>query len=657
MAKKKKQSVNLARFDADYVVARTEALQKAAEADGRNERMDRYERIYDMKMWLEAPAEGQKRVTSPLGFATVQNMVALLFTRDYTINVPSIGSDTEAETKAQKKEKYLYGLTDLAGLRDVVRAAAWHAGCLGFGAIRYFYDAKHYDDEFPIQVRAPDPRTLFYTLDPNQTRFTELAYAWKRSRREIEDEWGVALTRPDGGFETDQDEQAWLDDDVEYVEYWAEQALEEERDVQGPPELQRMKGVMELVTPPQVLALGAAEQGSMPGVPGEGTEEEEKPKRGKKETVRVRKIVNTCVVNDGEEPQVVKKPVVMPGYSRIPFVFWGGIRTPRPGAQGFLSVLYALTNGSADPSAGDLGILQAINEVLTIDLTITERFANPVAMTDDDEMDVDTTPGAINQTKSARKGLWYVENPGTPPDVPRITQALRDEASRVTIPEVLSGQFVSASGQALGVMSSVFEQVLGFTQKDGGRALGQLYSGLLELTEQYADPDMGWKVWGSYERKDFEDWITPDDIDGDYRVRVKLSANLPRDITSMLAMYERLAGSNKISLDTFLDVFQKLTDEGQDTPLEEKQKILADMAMMQGDLAKQVAQLMAQSQIKQMLIDSHTPPPAPQQAQPQQPPQQQAQPSMAGMPVNPQTMAANGNLQGAMAMPGPMQQQ
>ena len=702
MAKKTKklQTVDLGRFTAEYVAARREALIEAA--GNRNERMQRYEDIYDMKMWLDDAPEGARRVTTSLGFQTVQQMVALQHTRPFTINVPTLGMGAQANNRAQKKEKYLYGMTDMANIRPAVRDAAWSAADRGLGVLRLYYKARRFADEFPLKIDAPDPKTLYYTMSSDRARFTEVAHTWKRKRREVESEWGATLNRPEGGFEDQAMEQDWLDGECDYTEYWAEEAAEEKREKETPEsqDAGRMKGVMELVKPPLTLPspglpgegagmpgmampagmgmMGAGEPGSgaeysaegegenggeaQAEGAGNGVESETKapPKSAKTEIVLVRKVVHTVIVEDGSagEAQVVKKAVVLPGYTRIPFFFWSAVRTPRNNNLGSLSVLYALTNGDAEPGKGGLGVLQTINELLSLDVTIATKFANPVAMTDDDELNPDLNPGAVNQTKPNRKGLWYVENPGSIPDVARLTQQMRDEASRVSIPEVLSGQYVSASGQALGIMSSVFEQTLGFAQADAEQALGAMYSQALELTEYYADPDYGWKVWGAWQRKDFEDWIKPEDIDGDYRVRVKLSANLPRDIVAMLSLYARLAGGKTplISHDTFLDLFQKLTDAGADTPLEEMSKILGEMGLFQGPLAQMLAESLGKEYAP--LLNVPIPPAAPPSPQPSPMPSPQPSPGlpgeggMAGMPVNPQTVAAMGNMQGAMNMPG-----
>lgn len=649
MAKKKADTgVKLTRFSAEYVQRRTDKLKEDAEREGRNARMDRYEKVFDMDMWLDAPSDGESRVTSPLGFSTVQQMVALLFTRPYTINVPPAGKGVKANNAAQKKEKYLYGLTDQAGVRQRVRDAAWHAACLGENCIRLYYKGQRYADEFPLCFDAIDPRTIFGTRDAGGTRYIEVAHSWDRPRREIEQEWGVETRRPDTPFDDAAAEQAWLDEAICYTEYWYEAAKEEEQWQKQPADEDedRQRGVMELVKPPGGISTAEdAESAEISKLAAEI-----KPRKRKKIKVLVRKVVHTVVCQGEGEPQQVKAPVVMPGYSRIPFYSWAGIRTPRPGSKGSLSVLYALTNGVG--KNGGLGVLQTLNELMSMDLTITHKAANPAAMTDDPDLAVDLTPGAINQVAPGKRGIWYVENPGTAPDVNKLTQMMRDEASRVTIPEVLSGQFVQASGQALGIMSSVFEQSLGFSQEDAANTLSRMYSQVMELTEYYADPEIGWEVNGEYKRKNFTEWIKPEDIDGDYRVRVKLSANLPRDTIAMLQSYMQLWKAKAISWETFLDLFQKLTDAGADTPLEEMANVLANMGLLDGKLAQMLAEAMGKEYVD--LLGVNLPPPEP----PPQPPAsgglgggEGAGGGMPGVP-NPQMVAAMGNLQGAQNMQG-----
>lgn len=613
MAKKeKKPKVDLKRYAEDFVKERCEALKELV--GKRDEMMERYERIYTMDMWENEPEDGEKRVTSPKGFQTVQQMTALLVTRPHTINVKHAGADPKDEMGVQKVESFLYGMRHRTNLDMQVWKQVWSGNCLGEGILRAPYFGDVAEDDFPIQADAPDPRTVYGRLDRSETRFIELAHCWQRTRREIEDEWGLKLKRP-RRLRSNQ-EQDWLDGSVEYCEYFDEVTVQEERTPEK--KAPKKRGVIEMAAEMLLKSqqgFGAAPEGAatadaemeMPEGTAADTQEDvaegEDPNNEDDDLprmVKVRKVVHCVLVCDEEleEPdQFVKKPVVFEGYGCIPYFLWTPTKTGLAGEKRHLSLLYAMTNGSGGSKS--LGAIQAWNEFMSLFLTITEKNANPIATTTDDGLDVDTRPGAVNVLDEG-KTLGYVVPPPPNSAVMRAMDLMGQMMAEGGIPAVLQGgQIFNLSGQAITGLSSVFEMTMGFMQQQLERTLSKFYEHVMKVGKFYMQKDeRGWQVDG-YDRKGnwFSDTVKADDLKPEYRVEVKLSSSLPKDVVGMMGLIMQMVKSELMSRTKAQDFMQKYLGEGQDTPLDEQARMMMDKILM----SEQITQALTSEKSEELL--------------------------------------------------------
>jgi len=622
-------------------------------------------------------------VTSPKGFQTVQQMTALLVTRPHVINVKHSGADPKDEMDVQKVENFLYGMRHRTNLDMQLWKQVWAGNCLGEGILRAPYFGDVAEGDFPIQADSPDPRTVYGRLDRSETRFVELAHCWDRTRREIEDEWDVKLKRPRRLRAKDEDE--WLDGTVEYCEFFDEVTAWEERTPEK--KAPRKRGVVEIAAEAylrsQQQGFGEAAPTMEADLPEGGmadtgedmaegedpsNEEDHKPRR-----VKVRKVVHCVLICDDsaqdETEQFVKKPVVFEGYGCIPYFMWTPTRTGLDEERRHLSLLYPLTNGSGGTRS--LGVMQAWNEFMSLFLTITEKNANPIATTNDAELDVDTRPGAVNVLEEG-KTLGYVTPPPPNAAVMRAMDFMTQLMAEGGIPAVLQGgQIFNLSGQAISGLSSVFEMTMGFMQGQLERVMGRFYEHVMQVARFYMRKnEHGWQVDGFNRKGDwFSDTIKADDLKEDYRIEVKLSSSLPKDIIGMMGLIMQLVKAQLMSRTKAQDFMQKYLGEGADTPLDEQARMLMDQILMSDQITSQISAEKAQEMVnlilgrtggvnvgEMMRNKAMMPPP---EQQPQPPPANAANgfASTSGMPPSavpptPGGVGAAGNLGGMLAMQG-----
>jgi hypothetical protein len=669
---------DLSRYDIPYILKRTAVLKSSV--GNRNARMDRYEKMYRMDVWESAPAQNELRVTMPVGFDTVEKMRALLITRRPAVSVPYDSSEMHKQVKAQKLEGYLYGVMSRTNFYRLLADGEWNAMCLGQGILKACWMPGIAYDEFPLAVTAPDPRNIYGTRNVAKTRYTELVQTWKRSRREIRDEWGMTNYNPPTGMAFDQ-EAVWWDDRVNYIEYWVEYYDWEKVEPAAPPPKTVAELAGEMMLHTQQAASGIPEEyEAAEGEPAE-KEEEEEPKRR-----RIRRIIHAVAIE--EPPSVsapgapveaggvwVKKPTVVPGYNVIPYFKWSGISTPLPGENEDLSILYPLTNGDGGKNA--MGVLAAMSMLASIDLTSAIMSPNSPWFTDDETADIDTDPNAINRLSKGSKA-WREQYDTTNPAVIRVKEQLTGVVNNVTVPEVMSGQVYQLSGQAISGLTNAFQMLLAFKQQDRESMLEQFFAMVLELTKSYAVGD-GWTAYGQNGNGRYvEQTVKPEDVYEGVRVQVKLSASLPKDEMAMMGAIVNLVQADIISVETALDQIQKLIGLAGDTPMDEMKRWLRDKILREGSVAKVLAEASGKEALEALAeagilspeavdkaIESLNPPPQPppgmmppgQGMPPQGGPMPPAMPPTGGMPSNvmpptPDMLAAAGNLQGAMNMQG-----
>ena len=629
---------NLKRYTTDYVESRRAALMDAAGSE-RNAQMDRYDDYYNLDIWTDMPTEGQVRVTSSVAHATVEDFTALLVTRKHAINVRPRNEADKETARAQDVETWLYGMRHRTMLDRMLRFSTHNGIKLSVGYLKAVYDPMHAADEFPVRISSPNPRNIYGRENTERTRFMELVETWQRTRREIEDYWGVTLQRPKRGFKKAELEQDWLDGAVDYTEYFDEMTVLEDVVDEKEPAKETAKGAVELAVEKFIAGInpmgsggagetgsrqaGEGENGAMPmmgmmsaageGEQGSGGEEEnggetespeqEKADEAAKATLedeveaaepvkrRVRKILHCVIVDDATagECQMIKKPVILPGYAVIPYFPWSWILTP----AGRLSALFSLTNGKGGTKS--LGLIQAWNRFMSLFLTIAEKVANPPLITDDDRATIDSTPGAVNVVEMGKR-LEYLSSPGVHPNVQKVLEELKAEIGAASVPEVLRGFVVNMSGQAITASSTQFEMRIGFAQQDQEAMLQRFYEFCLGLARTYyAEDPEAWQVYGEGKRgKPVEIEFGGDDWEEEkFWIEVKTSSSLPKDVVGMMGLMIQLVNAKMLSRRQGIDMIQKYLDIGADEPDDALAQILEDEILTSGQVSQQLATQLA----------------------------------------------------------------
>ncbi len=585
----------------------------------RNSRMDDYEALYLLDMWESAPEPDERRLSVPICFNTVESFRTLLLTRPPVISVPPSAVKRIETEQADSIEKYLYGVWYRARVMDALNLAEWYGSALGEGVLRCIFDGQAVEGDFPLVVQALDPRTVYACPSGRAGVDLEVVHAFKRARREIEAEWGIALQRDGKG----ENEEAWLDEEVEYISYWrsdveevlvAEEPEEEEPEEEGT--LARLMGLMKRAVRAGAPGGEGAEKtceclecghtlestehcadvtcpecgGEMrrverPGVgrverEGEGAEEEPRTRK-----VR-RRVVTHCVVVGNE---FVKAPVRIPGYSQLPFIRYPGVATPLADENGALSVLFPITAGVREHGAQ--GLAAAVNELVAMKQRMIEMFANGALITDDPELEIDFSPGAINIVGQGRQWSFLVP-PGPHPAIDQQMMLLERLTQDATVTASMQGRYAGQmSGLALSALNNPVLMKIAHRQQVRERAYETLNEIVLALTEEYAPPD-GWMVWGADKGGEpMELQLRPSEIGGYYRNRVELSASLPKDDAGEIMSLAQLVGQKLISRETFLDQLQRIKHLSSQSPQDEMKRILRDTLLFEGPTAETLAKV------------------------------------------------------------------
>jgi len=656
MARRTK-GLDLKQYTAEYIAERRQALIDLA--GSRKIDMDRFQRYYDLEPYPDDPGENDQRVVLPTPMDVVDKRTALLFSKRPTLSVPAQSSDIDDEDVAQRLERVLYAITDRMSLYRAMNQADLNANKLGEGGIKVWYKGECADDEFQLARQVYEPRTVFGRLSEDTGLYTELVHTWMRTRRDIEAEIGTEL---DAGDTSGDDLDDWLDEEVEYTEYWttatgwSDDDKEEQREKEKA--LSTVERTAELMMAPSMPPDMAAAPGESIGDYLDDVDVEVDAPIKKKKRNKVRKIVHAIAVGTGEDAQIVKRAVVMPGYRVIPYFSWGG-------TQGRRSLLYGILGPDTEHA---LGPYQASNRLMSLWLTESVRRVHAMIVTTDDKADIDNSPDSVTVLKDG-KTLQYVQPPPTPPSLMQGYEAMDRAVQSVTLHEVLNGRVFNLSGQAISGLSSAFERQIALEQHEREVALTSLYQHVLNLIKEYADPLEGWHVEGNSDREYVAEDILPDDIPEHCRVQVKLSSSMPRDEMAWVQMFSNLQGRNQISMETWLDQLQKVTGMGWDTPNDEIKRILRDMWITDSKFKERISEVLGEpyakllqgmtggvptSQVEEaraMAAPSAPPPPLPPPPGPQL---STPEPSLAGLPITPDMVAANGNLQGANVMQGGM---
>ncbi len=567
---------------AQQVESRYQAL--AQRWAGRNSRMDEYEKLYLLDMWEDEPEPDERRISAPVCWEKVESFRTLLLTRPPCISVPASEVKAVAADQADSIEKYLYGVWRQARVGDALNLAEFYASCLGEGVLRCVYDPRAVEGESPLVVQALDPRSVF-ACPSGRGADLEIVHAFKRTRREIEVEWGVELDRAGAG----QDVEDWLDDEVEFIDYWREDRKEVEEEVEVEEEEPEGGVLARLVAMARkALEAGGAVNGLRNGLSGgeeEGEEGEEGEPEGGVRKVWRRQVTNAVVV----EGQFIREPRVLEGYKRLPFIRFPGIATPLAGENGALSVLFPITGGVR--KMGAVGLAGSYNQLLAMEQQVIETFANGAIVTDQEDLEIDFRPRAINYVRQGKSWKFLVP-PGPLPAVRQQMDKLEQLMQDATVSASMAGRYVGQlSGLALSALNNPVLMKIAHRQQIRERAYEQLNEIILMLTEFYAEPE-GWYVWGADRAGvGFELRLRPDDIGGYYRNTVELSASLPKDEAGEIMALAQLVGQKLISRETFLDQLQRTKRLSSQSPQDEMKRILRDSLLFEGPTAEKLAQV------------------------------------------------------------------
>jgi hypothetical protein len=548
-----------------FVEDRREALRQ--QWGQRNRRMDEMEKLYRMQVWKGKAPEGEYRVSSPRACTTVESFRTLLLTQHPVISVPASEVRGVAQERAEQLEKYLYGTWARMAMMAVLDDAEWYADCLGLGIVRLLYDDRAAEGEFPLFAQALDPRNCYPVWDPRRPlEPVEVVHSYKRRRRDIEVEWGVKLTPGKGVGDLEE----WRDEKADYTEYWRVDLVEEKDKAEE--------------------AEGQAAEGEEPEHRGMMRRVVDRLQaRGKgKRTARAvwKRRTLHCVVVDG---QWVKKPTWVPGYERLPFYCWAGVRTPLASEDGTLSVLFPLAGGAKETD-DVLGILGAEHLLLGMKMAIVSKFANGAAWTDDQELEqLSWNPRALNRVKPGAK-IGLLMPPSPTPAVDQLMaqlQALGDDAS---LPPAMRGQYVGdVSGLYLSAITNPVLMKVAARQRDREAACAAINAGILALTEEYAPPE-GWLVYGADKGgQDFELQLGPDQIGGYRRTRVKLSASLPKDSAGEIMSLAALVRDRLLSRRTAMDQIQEIRRMAGVSPEDEQRQILTETILAMPEIQQGLA--------------------------------------------------------------------
>jgi len=541
----------------------------------RNERMNDYEKLYLLDLWGKAAGPNERRISVPTCWTRVEAIRPLFLTKAPVISVPLVDVSADETAVADNIEKYLYGVWDQCSVMAELDLAEWSADCLGEGVLRCVYDKGTPEGEVPLLITQVDPRSVYATPGIRRDEDVELIHTYERSRRSIKEEWGSSkLKKGKPADNSSEAYQAWLDDEIDFVEYWRQDIVEVEEEVE-PEKEDETQGP---------LARGAATalKWARDKLGGQAPEMEIAAEGPKTRKVKRRQIIH-CAMADEEW---IKAPVVMPGYNQIPFIRYPGISTPLPGENGALSVLFPLTGGNRK---GDtIGVAGAEAEAIGMQQSIIERYASGTLLSSTD-YDIDFGPNAQNAVMEDDR-VEFLLPPGPAPAVDRHMANLQEYIQDATISDALMGKGQgAASGLALSAQTNPVMMRIASRQTIRERAYQRLNSLILSLTEQYA-PDEGWEVWGTGSMgRAVGAQLPPADIQGNYRNRVELTASLPKDDAGQVMLWAQLADKGLISKETFMDLFQRTTRYSSQSPTDEMKRILRDKILTEGALAETLA--------------------------------------------------------------------
>lgn len=619
-------------IDAEFISKRTSVLEKMY--GNRNTRMKLYERMYRLDTYDGSAAAAEEiRVALPIAHNLVEKSRAMMIGRPPVVSVPSVGTNEEGKETAEKIERWMIGALSRMQFVSRLADAEFWAACAGKGWLKLTWDPFAMEDEFPIVLVAPDPKTLFPRYNNRRDRVVELADIRMRTRRDIEDEWGglgFKFSRPIGLDSAQTAE--WMEEEIRYIEYWLEtiQFVKNDEKNEGgsqknvidSPALSRIQRVVQGADGENVASFKGLEGENEPfekKEPGENENKEipddtddfkNEPAPNKK---KIRRVIHSVVAEDiltsiEQEKNgalgiaVIKSATHFGRYDRIPFFGWPGKSVPLPGEHADQSVLYPLAKG--DASAGALGVFGAYQALASIDIQSAIDSPNAPIFSDDPDHAISMERNKVNYVSPGTK-VWRLQPDVTNPAVQRAMASMQDQMFRSGIHELMDGPAHMVSGQSVSGQASVHQMVIGQRMNLLQEELSRMLEFALRLVRSCA-VDEKWEAYGTTTRGEFVKMsLGSEDVPENPRVLVKLSASMPKDSIGLASVLSALAAKNQISLETFLDLFQKLPEFGlaSDSPAEEIERILRDRMLMSGPMAESLAQALSMGYVMRILND------------------------------------------------------
>ena len=592
----------------------------------------RFEDAYKMDIWEGARKDGEERVVLPTGFAHVEDARAMIFARPPQWSIPVTGEGSVATKElAEKIEAYVYAASEEMQLVQCAYDAEWYAQCYGEVGLKIWYDDNAPFGEFPVRTRVVNPAEVSYQFMPYGDEFSELTHTSMRTRRSIEDEYGIKIqtsSRPDDSVD-DQRYEDWLDEVVVFHEYWTVTYE------MGPPPKTPEEKAMETAD-----AIGG-KKSKKPG---------RKPKTSKDELVRIKKVIAGCYIEGDDEESWVKTPAVMEGYETIPYFWWGGIRTGIKDRR-WVSGLYSLTGGDGHTNAD--GVIQTQNLILSLYIAASYRATYSAKITDSKQLATNGIDYGVDNVNPVESGTVTrtLEEPPPQQHMLNVVTQLDKFMGRVGTPEALSGALVNNSGASIAGQTTVHMLKLAGMQQERARVLRRGWQHVLNLTRTYAG-SLGWTPRGdSRTGKPEFTTLRSSDVPENVYVGVKLSDKYPRDEISMLTLLANLVSQKLLSFETFAGFFQQIYGLGADTPQRERDRIMRDQTERSPELARAIGEVLAQKFTSRAMPQPPAPPSNEQPANPEQviPPEMMTAP---GRVPSQTEVAATGNLEGYNNMIG-----
>lgn len=464
--------------------------------------------------------DDETRVILPIAQATVESFRSLLLARPPVISVPSSSVKEVDQDKADNTEGMLYSLWDRSNVLRAIQDALWHALVDGWGIIQTKFDPSASDKgEVPVYAKALDPIGV-WPMPGDRPGSWEYVIS---SQYEL-----VGTLR-----------RTFIDgkDRRKRKTRVAESALE------GMAEDDRVL----------VLDYWDDEHHAIMVVPHDSKQE-------------------AVFIHEGEwllEPTPHE-------YGGLPFVIWHGHSMPQRdrGERMGTSVLWPIEN-----------LIRYVSKLMSQKATIVARYTAPTLVVKSQDGRGFDMPGMFGGQLPLfpEEDAEYLMPSGPPPQVDVMFEEMLGQIETAGLPRHIMGQLTMGriSGVAMNLLRTPVLMRIAFKEMDIERSLERMNELFLQILENRQDEPI--YLWGrDAEGRNVELVLDPGDIEGYYRNHVRLSASLPTDEPSTVAMLSSLAQLGVISKRTYRDIVQQtLRDLSPQSLDQEENQILIEQLLQQ----------------------------------------------------------------------------